>query len=154
MDIRKSKYSKFVFWVIVLVGAIPPLVMIDVGTVFHPGTLFLLVWNDIPFIVLAFLVKSHLDRIKNQSPQVYIQRISKIIGAGIAVFGTVFFIHLIIWIEVFSNSPGSSTAGLVLLFIPFYALILMPIGYVCGWLAGRLILWIKKKRGTLPKVAP
>jgi hypothetical protein len=62
-----------------------------------------------------------------------------VVAAGLAVFGISLFIHLVVWIDVFNPKSGSSTAVIAFVFLPFYALALMPVGYLVGWLIGKLI---------------
>lgn len=63
-----------------------------------------------------------------------------ILFAGLAVFGLSLFIQLVVWMDVFNPAGGSSTAVIAFVFLPFYALALMPVGYGLGWLVGKHFL--------------
>ncbi len=61
--------------------------------------------------------------------------VGSLIGGGLLILG----IDLVIHIQVF-YFPGSSTDSIVLLTLPFWqSVIIMPIGFLFGWLIERMI---------------
>ncbi len=93
-----------------------------------PAFLFTLILNGIPLVALAFLAKFLWEKRGAQA--------AAIIGAGIAVFGVIVLFNLIFWIDIYFGS-ASSTGALIFLVIPILGIFLLPIGYWCGWLAGK-----------------
>lgn len=153
-----KKRLKLVFWGIAILGLLLPLVVeIIVGLIMDPrqmlrfytshtkealsGLLLASLSNDIPFIALAILVLRRIglnigrDTEGQYSKNFYRQR-SGVIGAAIAVIGVSLLLNIAYWVDLYGPSC-SSTGCLVFIFIPIYGLILMPLGYGCGWILGR-----------------
>ena len=104
--------------------------------------LFLLgVMNAIPFVVFAFLTRWRCRMSGAEDPKAFFPHKLGIIVAGLAVLGISLFIQLVVWADVFSPKGGSSTAVIAFVFLPFYAMALMPVGYLVGFLIGK---WIKR----------
>lgn len=107
---------------------------------FAPGhNLFLLgLINSIPFIVFAFLTRWRYRMSAMEDAKTFQPHKWGVIGAGLTVFAMTLFIQLVVWMGVFNPRGGSSTAVIAFVFLPFYALALMPVGYLVGWLLGRV----------------
>ena len=104
--------------------------------------LFLLgVINAIPFVVFAFLTRWRYRLSAAEDAKTFCPHKWGIIGAGLTVFAMTLFIQLVVWMDVFNPAGGSSTAVIAFVFLPFYALALMPVGYLVGFLIGK---WIKR----------
>ena len=156
MTNAKRQISKRAFWGIIVLGAILPMVtQVIIGAIFDPTSivslifksnpLFLAIINVIPFIALALLAKWKLNNVPSDNISVISKRLYSVIGAGVTTISVSLLINFSVWINLFSDDP-SSTAGIALVFIPIYAIIVMPIGYLCGKLAGSLILRVKSER--------
>jgi hypothetical protein len=63
-----------------------------------------------------------------------------IISLGLLLFG-----HLAWYFDWQGTKTGSSTSGLIFIFLPLYAVILGGIGYLFGWLAGTAINRLRRK---------
>lgn len=160
MTLRKMKV---VFWGTIILGMILPIiVMISVDLVVSHGNLLitlkssivsfwhnwglvLILLHDIPFVVLAFVIKSRLGE-KVYASEPYTLRLSETIGAWIVIFIVGFWMNLDVWISLASLSSGFSTAILVYFFFPFYGIIAILVGYWSGWLVGKLILWNRSRK--------
>jgi hypothetical protein len=107
---------------------------------FAPGhNLFLLgLINAIPFIVFAFLTRWRYRMSAAEGAKTFRPHKWGIVGAGLVVFGMTVFIQWVVWADVFNPAGGSSTAVIAFIFLPFYALALMPVGYLVGYLLGRV----------------
>lgn len=154
---RKSEYINLFFWGTIAIGvALPIGVMVVVEFILNRGdflfafrstTLFFFsdftslgflywVFHSIPFIFLAFLIRSQLGE-KADTSKPYILRLSKMIGSWVVMVGFSLFMNIGVLIS------DSSTAALAYLFIPYYEIIAILVGYGCGWLIGKVILWYK-----------
>jgi hypothetical protein len=107
---------------------------------FAPGhNLFLLgLINAIPFVVFAFLTRWRYRLSAAEDAKTFRPHKWGIAAAGFVVFAMTLFIQLVVWMDVFNPQGGSSTAVIAFVFLPFYALALMPVGYLVGYLLGRL----------------
>ncbi|MGH8005098.1 MAG: hypothetical protein ACRECJ_10300, partial [Limisphaerales bacterium] len=102
--------------------------------------LFLLgLLNALPFIVFAFLTRWRYRMSAAEDPKTFFPHKLGIILAGTTVLALTLFIQLVVWTDVFSPTGGSSTAAIAFVFLPFYALALMPVGYLVGWLVGGVV---------------
>lgn len=166
MGTEKSRYLKSWFWGIIAVGASLPLVGMVVADFLWGSkslleaikpwlsafvspialvvTLLMLLWNNVPFIVFAWLIKSQLG--KSEEIQIYFYRMARMIGGGIAAFTTSLFIQLIVLRAGLRSVPGYSTTSLIYGILPFYVLIAMGVGYWGGGLIGRLIIWRRSQK--------
>jgi len=160
---RNQKWINFFFWGNILLGLILPIVtMIAVEIILNYVKLFdairsavslfssdyiELVFHSIPFIIVSFLMKSRLHERPN-SPDPYILRLTKIIGACGVLFIFSLWINLEVWISLARKSPGFSSGSLVYFFFPIYGIIAIFCGYGCGWFLGVIILGVRKKSGT------
>ncbi len=89
---------------------------------------FTVILHGIPLVAFALLAKFLWEKRGAQ--------LAAIIGAGIAVFGIIVLFNLVFWIDIYVGS-ASSTGALIFLVIPVFGIFLMPLGYWCGWLAGK-----------------
>lgn len=96
--------------------------------------LFPLIIHGIPLVVFTLLAKFLWEKRGAQ--------LAAIIGAGIAVFGIILLFNLIFWIDLYLGS-ASSTGALIFLVIPVFGILLVPIGYWCGWLTGKGLVRIR-----------
>ncbi len=146
-----QSYSKRLFWVIIVVGAVLPFAVqiyasiisdyprLVWWTFFSSSSLFLAFFNDIPFIVLAFFMKNKLGKSGEIDAATYFLRKNGTTGAAAALLWVNLFMHISVW------TSRSSTASLGIFFLFIYAFALMPVGYGCGWLVGKLNLWAKRR---------
>lgn len=105
---------------------------------FRPGyNLFALaLLTAVPFVVLAFVIRRGLRSRANSSADDHIGRIGRVIGAAVAVTGTVLAVQIDIWFRTFGSGRHVSTAGAALLMLPFLALLALAAGYYAGSLVG------------------
>ncbi len=102
------------------------------------GFLFWL-FHSILFLLLAFLIRSRLlDKANAESG--YVIRLSQAIGSWTLTVGFSLSMNIGILIS------DSSTAVLGFIFVPFYGLVFMIIGYNGGWVVGKLILYAKGRQ--------
>lgn len=87
-----------------------------------------LIVHGIPLVAFALLAKFLWEKRGAQ--------LAAITGAGIAVFGIILLFNLVFWIDLYIGS-ASSTGGLIFLVMPVFGIFWMPLGYWCGWLAGK-----------------
>ncbi len=152
-------FSKRNFWGIILLGLVLPwIVRTAVEAFFRPDqigwilarfpsllfasghNLFLLgLINAIPFVVFAFLTRWRYRLSAAENAKTFLPHKWGIILAGLTVFAMTLFIQLVVWMDVFKPMGGSSTAVIAFVFLPFYALALMPVGYLVGFLIGKNI---------------
>lgn len=92
--------------------------------------------NAIPFVVFAFLTRWRYRISASEEPNTFRPHTWGVIFAGLAVLAMTLFVQLVVWLDVFNPKGGSSTAVIAFVFLPFYALALMPVGYFVGWLVG------------------
>ena len=155
----RNTFSKKIFWFLILLGLILPWILrISVEAFFKPEqigrilsdfprllfapghNLFLLgILNAFPVAIFVFLGRWRYKACAGLEPAAFFPHQLGIILAGLAVFGMSLFIHLVVWMDVFSPKGGSSTSVIAFVFLPFYALAAMPVGYLLGWLMGKLI---------------
>lgn len=144
------------FWITIIIGIVLPIIVKMTVDIIVDHVSFLaaltsaasfffdmriwgvpyLVANTIPFIFLAFLLKSQIGK-KSNTSKPYILRVSEAIGAWVLTVGFSFLIHLDVSI------PNSSTESLAYLFIPYYEIVTILLGYGLGKLVGKIILKIK-----------
>lgn len=154
-----TKGYKWWFWGIIVAGALMPLAVITVvEIIFNPkdflNTLlssfpsFILMGlpNSIPFIALAFLVKTLWNRPEGESFQNYLKHKIGVIAAGIFSVGFIFYINIELWVSINLHLPGSSTGVIIYALIPPYGFIALLVGYGFGWIIGRIILWYKETK--------
>ncbi len=97
--------------------------------------------NAIPFVVFAFLARWRYRLSAAEDVKTFLPHKWGVIFAGLTVFAMTLFIQLVVWMDVFNPAGGSSTAVIAFVFLPFYALALMPVGYLVGFLIGK---WFKR----------
>ena len=96
--------------------------------------------NAIPFVVFAFLTRWRYRLSASEEPNSFRPHKWGVIFAGLAVLAMTLFVQLVVWLDVFNPKGGSSTAVIAFVFLPFYALALMPVGYLAGFLLGKASL--------------
>jgi len=108
----------------------------DLGSfLLNPLTfLFTLILHGIPLVAFALFAKFLWEKRGAQ--------LAAIIGAGIVIFSIIVLFNLVFWIDLYLGS-ASSTGGLIFLVIPVFGIFLLPIGYWCGWFAGKGLARIK-----------
>jgi hypothetical protein len=101
---------------------------------FAPGyNLFLVaVGNAAPFVVLALFLLLHLGTAPPRGRVVVGRRMAGVLGAWLTAFA------LSIWMHLSLTLHPDAQGGIALLFLPFSVLLLLPVGYGCGRLIGRL----------------
>jgi hypothetical protein len=101
---------------------------------FAPGyNLFLVgVLNVIPFVLLAVFILFHLGTAAKQDPAIVFRRLLGVAGAVAVAVGISAWAHL--GTTLYPDAQGA----LVYLFLPFYLLVLIPLGYGCGRLIGKV----------------
>ncbi|MCI0406350.1 MAG: hypothetical protein L0Z48_03150 [candidate division Zixibacteria bacterium] len=107
---------------------------------FAPGhNLFLLgLINAIPFVVFVYLTRWRYRLSVAEDAKTFRPHKWGTIAAGLVVFAMTLFIQWVVWMDVFNPKGGSSTAVIAFVFLPFYALALMPVGYLAGFLLGKV----------------
>jgi len=100
---------------------------------FAPGyNLFLVgAMNAAPFAIFAVFVLFHLGRAHLCEPQTIPRRIGGVLGGVTVLLGVSLWAH--IGTVVYPDAQGA----LVYFFLPFYLLILIPLGYAVGRWIGR-----------------
>lgn len=106
---------------------------------FAPGYYFFLigVLNAAPFVIGAVFILLHLGCVPATDPLLFSRRKAGVLGALLLMFGVSFWTHLTTVVQ-----PDAQGA-LVIFFLPFVLLVLLPLGYG----GGRLIAWVFKKIG-------
>jgi len=101
---------------------------------FAPGyNLFLVgVLNALPFVVLAVFLLFHLGTAFPLGPVIVARRLAGVLGACAAAFG------LSLWLHLSLTLHPDAQGAIALFFLPFYMLLLMPVGYGCGRLIGHI----------------
>jgi hypothetical protein len=151
-----------VFWSTIILGLLLPLVTMaavdmikdakaisavlkDIASFYFHGytDLGFLFWlfQSLVFVVLAFLIKSKFEG-KAGSSEPSALRYSEAICAWVVM--VLFSVSMNIDILISS----SSTAALGYIFIPFYEVVMILIGYVLGWIIGKSILWYSNRTKT------
>lgn len=148
-----SKAGK-AFWVIALIGFLLPWIVIIFCQIYFgqaaeirhfPAHLFesgynfflVAVMNATPFAIVAvsarFLLRPGLEQ--------RVQR-SRLAGLGTAAacdMALSLFMQIGVWSDVFNPKTHASLAGIGI-YIEFWAaLVILPVGYALGWVAGRII---------------
>ena len=101
---------------------------------FAPGyNLFLIgVLNAIPFVLLAVFILFHLGAAEQQKPVIISRRLFGVAGAvAVAVV-------LSAWAHIGTTLYPDAQGALVYFFLPIYLLGLIPLGYGCGRLIGKI----------------
>jgi len=144
----------FAFWITVILGILLPIITFAIINMLNDKTIGnilndivdvyfkdytdigFLFWffQSLIFLILAFLVKSKIQ-ISADTTKSSIIEYSQAVGAWI--FAVVF--SIIMNIDVLVSK--SSTAVIAYIFIPFYEVIMILIGYLLGWIIGKIILW-------------
>src|SRR3972149_438773 len=96
------------------------------------------IWNASPLLISYFLYSRGLTL--NSRPVIIGFAFYTIISLGLLLFG-----HLAWYFDWQGTKTGSSTSGLIFIFLPLYAVILGGIGYLFGWLAGTAINRLRRK---------
>jgi hypothetical protein len=114
-----------------------------------PGDIILGVLSAIPYALLALMAKL-LPEIEISSPQtkwlkfkpdqVIFRRRAGIVGAAVSMIAITCFINLATWISIEKQLPGSSTAVIALVLVPFWGTISLLPGFLFGWIMGIVIL--------------
>ncbi|MET1082738.1 MAG: hypothetical protein ABWY12_06755 [Burkholderiales bacterium] len=101
---------------------------------FAPGyNLFLVgVLNAIPFVLLAVFILFHLGTAAKQDPAIVSRRLLGVAGAVAVAVG------LSAWAHLGTTLYPDAQGALLYLFLPFYLLVLIPLGYGCGRLIGKV----------------
>lgn len=157
MDMRTRRRQLVIFWGTIVLGVgLPLVVMIAIelirngkGVLQSVGSTMLFYFEDFSglgffywighgllFLLLAILVKAKLAE-RGNGYEDYILRLTEAIGAWTLTVGFSLLANLSILFSV------SSTAVLGYIFVPLYGIPVILLGYGCGWLVGRLILWIR-----------
>lgn len=158
MTSGRSGNIKLLFWGTIIMGAVLPIaVMVAVDLIFRrsdflsafisaisffSGDLWgFLPWviHNIPFIFLAFLIKLRIGKNAGDS-EPYIIRLSEVIGAWILTVGFDLTMNIDMWISI----SGSMWAPLAYLFISFYEIITILVGYGGGWVVGKIIVGVRR----------
>lgn len=155
----RYKYSGQVFWGIIIIGLFLPLIVeLAVELIFDPkhfistllslspSSILMGVFNAIPFIVFAFLVRSLWHRPEHETFQLFFKHKSGVLGAGIIGIGFILLVNINVWVGAVLTLPGFSTSGLVYMFIPFYGIVAILIGYGIGYVVGRIIIFRREKK--------
>lgn len=153
MYLNKKTLGIFAFWITIILGFLLPIVTLAavdilkgdkaIGNILKNtvdyyfkdytdiGFLFWFVQGLI-FLALAFLVKSKMRNKANFESSVieYSQAIS--------AWALTVILSVIMNIDVLVSE--SSTAVIAYIFIPFYEVIIILIGYSIGWIIGKIIL--------------
>src|SRR6266511_3722206 len=89
---------------------------------FAPGYgLFVIVLlTAIPFVVLAFVIRSELRGHGNKVAAVRTKHIARVVGAAAFVTGFVLAVQVGIWVRTYGTGRGVSTAGIGLYLLPLY----------------------------------
>ena len=109
---------------------------------FAPGyNLFLVgVLNAIPFIVLAVFILLHLGSAAKREPEIVSRRLIGVAGALVLAVG------LSAWVHIGTTLYPDAQGALAYFFLPIYLLGLIPLGYACGRLIGKITLRAPRPR--------
>ncbi len=88
------------------------------------------IWNSSP-LMISFI--SFRSAIKNHSKS----ELGGCMGFTLVSMALTLFFHGAWYFDWGETKTGSSTSGLIFIFIPIYALIVGGIGYVIGWFLGK-----------------
>jgi len=153
----KLQFSQKIFLIIITIGLVLPwIILFILGIFLNPAKLFssvptfnisncilVSILGAIPFFILAWKIRS----IFRSNIQISFLHKTGTIGLIVVTFLVSILLYLSIWIDYFRPGgplyPTGDGIGLGLGFI--YTLIFMPLGYGCGWLVGKLIIWKRKR---------
>ena len=101
---------------------------------FAPGYNFFLIGilNALPFVLLAVFILLHLGTAAAKEPVIVSRRQAGVAGALIAAVGLSAWVHIAVVVH-----PDAQGA-LAYFFLPIYLMGLIPMGYGCGWLIGKV----------------
>jgi len=106
------------------------------GSVFEYLGAFIF-FNLIPFLTLSFFLGGYTF-LQDKKTELW-----KVVF--LCILGLTIILLLMIPAYYTVRSDTSSTAGLVYVFVPFYCLILLAVGFSLGWVLINLIGWLKIK---------
>lgn len=95
-------------------------------------------WNASPLLISYYLISKGLQ--VNSKPVIIGFAAYTILSLCMLLFG-----HLAWYFDWQETKTGSSTSGLIFIFLPVYAVILGSTGFLFGWLAGKAIYREKTK---------
>jgi len=96
--------------------------------------------NDVPFILLAFLVRSLWHRPKDEKYKDFLRHKAGVIGAGVISISLILYINISIWISIVLLLPGFSTAVISYIFLPIYGIIALLVGYGLGRIVYKFVV--------------
>lgn len=154
MSFNRNTLGTFAFWMTTFLGLFLPIVTLTAVDIIRDGKTYSHILSDIVtlyfkgfddfgflfwlfqsliFLLLAFLVKTKLQN-KSEVMKPLVLDFSQAIGAWVVmvIFSVVTNINILI--------SESSTAAIAYIFIPFYEVIMILMGYLLGWFVGRFIL--------------
>ena len=153
------KYSGRWFLGIIIFGALLPLIVeIIIKIIFDPQNftdIFLSItssfflsalFNAIPLIIWAFMVRSLWYRPESEIYQDFYKHKAGVIGAGILTIGFILYVNIGIWLGIILHQPGASTSAIAYFFLPFYGIMTNLLGYGLGRLIGKIILAYNKEQ--------
>jgi hypothetical protein len=157
-QIKKKTLQGWWFWGIIILGILLPFIVESIvelifdfknffNTLLPLLASFILMGllNSIPFVILAFIVRSLWYRPETERLKDYFKHKSGVIGAGILSIGSNLCVNIAVWVGSALNLAGSSTSVIVYVFLPIYGTITILIGYAVGRLIGKIILHYKNK---------
>ncbi len=112
---------------IIILVALGVFIYVAEGVLINPFA----VWNALPLFVSYALYKSG----KSAGKRARVWGAVGFLAGSMALSGYVHLAWMFDWGEI---KTGSSTAGLIFIFIPIYAVIAGGIGYLSGWAIGRV----------------
>ncbi len=121
--------------------SLPTVIAALPSLLFAPGyNLFLLfALSAAPFVALAFFVRSRVRGLDQFFGKSRAARLGGVIGAIVFCFVLTIGVQVDVWRGIYSVAPGSSTAVIAFFFLPVYALAAIGLGYLAGWLVGRIL---------------
>lgn len=152
--VASNKLRKIIFWCTIILGLILPIAGVTAEMIslkdkpfftavklaflfFGQDLLMVLtwIWQDVPFIFLAFFIKSRLTDYRG-SAKWSIFRLSEAIVAWILVVVLSFLVYL----EVLLNSYHPSPLSIMLyIFLPFWEILILILVYAFGLVLGKLL---------------
>ncbi len=101
---------------------------------FAPGYNFFLIGilNALPFVLLAVFILLHLGTAAAKEPVIVSRRLAGVAGALFVAVGLSAWVHIAVVVH-----PDAQGA-LAYFFLPIYLMGLIPLGYGCGWLIGKV----------------
>jgi hypothetical protein len=153
MIASNNKDLKWWFWGIIALGLLLPFLVsivvkliffpkdfLDVFISISPSSFFAGIFNDIPFIIIAFMVRSLWYRPETESYQDFFKHKSGVIGAGLLTIGFSLIVNISIWVGIILHNRGSSTSVIAYFFLPFYCIVIILVGYGIGRFIGKIML--------------